>query len=314
MAMTFADAYREVRLHAPAAPLALARAWVNAAYEDLCRGRSWGFLRAETTLRILASRAVDVGVTQDSTTVTSGGLFIATDAGRNLRIGIGPTYTIQEVTTDSVLVLDRAYTEDTDPDATATILDAFVTMPADFSSFRTIPDRYNQRRLGFWFTEDELLILDPDRRTSDTGPRALVAASPSPYMPTLGRVRYEYWPRPTAARTYPALYNRQAADLTETTLFSGVLADAKEALVAGALARAAAWPGTLDVKNPFFSADLIRLYKAEFETQKQRLALKDDTQYPEDLHQVHWEYWGLGDLAYNDRSLRATDVTAGALY
>ena len=314
MAQTFDDCWRTVRLYASTAPVFLVREWVHTAYKQLAKRRNWAFLRGRFTLSILASRSITTVVTQGSATVTSAGAFLSTDAGRQFRVGTGPIYTIQTVTDANTILLDSVYTEPDAAAATALIQDVYATMPADFGSFRIIADPYNQRRLAFWVTEDQLSILDPDRRTSDSGPRALVAASPSPYLPTLGRIQYEYWPRPTAARSYPAMYNKQADRLVDGESLTGVLGDAAEVLIAGALAQAAAWPGTTDLKNPYFNLPLAQAKAKEFEFELQQLSLKDDAQYPDDLASVHWERWPLADLAYNDHALRASDATVEALW
>lgn len=311
---TFTDAWRQVRLYVPVAPHFLVQAWVQDAWKTLARTRPWSFLRGELVLTINAARTVaSVTVTQGSATVTSVGLFLAADAGRQFRVGTFPTYTIQTFTDASTIVLDRVYGEDTATGA-ASIYDGYAVMPADFGSFRLIADPYNQRRLAFWITEDQLNLLDPTRQASDSGPRLLAAYTPSTYTPTLGRIRYEYWPRPTTARSYPAIYNRQADNWTEGEAFSGVLADGKDVLLKGALAQAAQWPGSGDVKNPYFSLELSDRLQKEFLFRSQQLALRDDDQYGDDLQRVHWEHWALADLAYNDQALRATDATISELY
>ena len=97
-------------------------------------------------------------------------------------------------------------------------------------------------------------------------------------------------------------------------ILTGVLADAGQVLIDGALAQAARWPGTPDLKNPYFNLDLARSHDASFREGVQKLALKDDNQYPDDLQQVHWEQWPHADLAYNDQSLRASDATVADLF
>lgn len=317
MAQTFSEAYRLVRLHASAAPVFLCREWVQEAWKSLCRRRGWSFLRAETVLRVAAARSVPVTVIQDSATVTSAAAFIAADAGRQFRIPLGPTYTIQTVVDPSTITLDRVYSEPNAVAASATILDAYATMPADFGTFRVIPDRYTRRAIAHWVTEDFLTQLDPDRSMSDSQPRALVAATPSTYTPTLGQIRYEWWPRPTAERSYPAYYTKQAQNLSETASYSGVLADGVDVIIAGALSMAAEWPGTADMKNPYFNPDLARAKKAEFEMGVQRLALADDAQYPDDLFQGNFATWTVNDLfalAGGDNALRSSDATVAAFY
>jgi|SRR3990172_3096981 len=312
---TYGEAWRTVRLYAPAAPTMLCREWVNVAYQQLTRSRSWAFLRSELRLTIAAARSLaSVGVTLGSTTVTSAGLFLAADAGRQFAVGSFPVYTIQTVTDVNTLRLDRAYGETTAPAAAAKVFDGYATMPVDFGSFRLIADPYNQRRLAYWIHEDQLNILDPNRTSSDTGPRLLAARAFSTYTPTLGRVQYEYWPQPSSARSYPALYNRQVPKLVDGDALLGVLADAGPVLVVGALAQAARWPGTPDLKNPYFNVELARAHDATFREDVQKLSLRDDSQYPDDLQMVHWEHWPLADLAYNDQSLRSSDATVADLF
>jgi hypothetical protein len=312
---TYGDLWRTVRLYVPGAPTFLCREWVNVAYKALARSRSWGFLRGELRLTIQASRSLaSVSVINGSATVTSIGLFGAADGGRQFAVGTFPVYTIQTVVDANTIVLDRAYGEPTSGMAVAKIFDAYATMPADFGSFRVIADPYNERRLAFWIHEDQLNLLDPIRRTSDTGPRLLAARAPSTYIPTLGRMQYEYWPQPTQARSYPALYNIQADNLVDGDTLTGVLGDGGQVLIDGALAQAARWPGTTDLPNPYFNIQLASVYDAHFREGIQKLSLKDDAIYPDDLQQVHWERWPLGDLAYNDQSLRASDASVADLY
>jgi hypothetical protein len=314
MADTYGDVWRRVRLHVPAAPTFLVREWVQTAWKQLARARHWGFLYGELRLTIAAARSLAaVVVTNGSTAITSAGLFLPADAGRQFRVAPFPAYTIQSVTNANAAVLDVAYGEDT-ASAAVSIFDGYATMPVDFESFRLIADPYNQRRLAFWISADQLNILDPTRQASDAGPRLLAQRPPSTYSLTLGRVQYEYWPRPTVARSYPAFYNKQGARVDDTTIFSGVLADGADVLMDGALALAAEWPGTADKPNPYFNPGLARTKKAAFLDGVQHLSLRDDDQHPDDLATVHWERWPLADLAYNDQSLRATDATVADLY
>lgn len=314
MADTYGDAWRRVRLYVPAAPTFLAREWVNVSWKRLAKLRHWTFLRGETRLTTQAARTLTVGVTTGSISVTSAGLFVAGDAGRQFRGAAFPIYTIQAVVNANTITLDQAYGEASNVGLTATIFDGFATLPADFESFRLVADPYTQRRLAYWITEDQINLLDPAWSASD-GARALVArGGGSTYGPTLGAVQYTYWPRVSAARSYPAIYNKQAARVDDTTIFRGVLADGVEVLIAGALAEAALWPGTPDQPNPYFNAGTAAAQKAAFLDGVQHLSLRDDDQAPDDLATVHWEHWPLADLAFNDVSLRASDATVSDLY
>lgn len=302
-----------MRLYAPAAPTFLVRAWVTKVYKDLARTRHWNFLRGDLRLTINPARSFAATATTGSTTVTSAALFVAADVGRQIQWQTFPIYTIVAFVSASQVTIDIAYGETT-TSGVATILDAYTTMPANFESFRIIADPYNERRLAFWITPDQLNILDPNRQASDTGPRCLSEISPSPVPATLGQMRYEYWPRPTAARSYPAYYNIQASSLTDASVFTGVLQDGGDVLIEGVLAQAAMWPGTPDRPNGFFNAAVAKAHAADYGLQLQRMSLRDDEQHPDDLATVHWERWPLADLAYNDQALRATDATVADLY
>jgi hypothetical protein len=316
MSQTFGDTWRTVRLYVPTAPTFLVREWVNVAWKRVAKARHWTFLRGETRLTIQALRVVSpVTVTQGSPTVISAGLFVAGDAGRQFRLGSMPMYTIQTFTDANTIQLDIPYGEDSSASAAASIFDGFATLPADFESFRLIVDPYRQRRLAFWITEDQINLMDPRWAMSDSGPRCLVArGGGSTYLPTVGAVQYSYWPRPTAAKSFPAIYNKQAARVNDTTIFHGVLADHVEVLIDGALAEAALWPGTRDVPNMYFNPALAGEKKRAFLDGVQHLSLRDDEQAPDDLATVHWEHWPLADLAFNDVSLRATDASISDLY
>lgn len=314
MADDFGYCWRTVRLYVPAAPAFLIREWVNTAWRQLGRSRHWTFLKGELRLTIQAARTLaSVGATTGSPSITSAGLFLPADAGRQIRWASFPVYTIASVTDANNAVLDIPYGEPSTTVA-AVIYDGYAVMPADFESFRIVADPYNQRRLAYWITEDQLNILDPTRQASDSGPRLLSAVPPSAYTASLGRARYEYWPRPTAARSYPAIYNKLAERLDDSTVFTGVLSEGAEVLVNGALAQAALWPGTTDKPNAYFNASVAQVKRAEFLDGIQHLSLRDDDQSPDDLATVHWERWPLADLAYNDQALRATDATVADLY
>lgn len=311
MSQTFGDAWRRVKLHAPAVPTFLAREFVNIAYKRLAKARHWTFLQGELRLTIQAARAIPVcTVTNGSPTVTSAGLFLAGDAGRQFRVGTLPIYTVQTFTDVNTLQLDIPYGEPSSAIAAASIFDGYATMPADFESFRLIADPYTQRRLAYWITPDQINVLDPTWSNGDTGPRCLVArGGGSTYAATLGAVQYRYWPRPTAARSYPALYNKQAASLNDTSILHGVLGDQIEVVVDGALAEAALWPGTKDLPNTYFNPAVAAAKKLAFLDGIQHLSLRDDEQAPDDLATVHWEHWPLADLAFDDHGLRSSDAT-----
>jgi len=311
---TYADVWRIVKLHCPAAPTFLVREWVNDAWKTLTRMRpTANFLRTSAAITIQAARTVTATYTINSPTVTSVGEFVAGDVGRQFRVSTFPWYTIIAFTDANTVTLDRNYGEDSGS-STASIYDGVFVVPVDFGQFDIIADPYNQRRLAFWISQDQINLLDPTRQSGDTGPRLLATAAPSQVPATLGRMTYEYWPRPTAARSYPYYYFKQAQNLAETFAFSGALAEAGNVLQTGALAQAANWPGTGDKPNPYFNAGLAARLKKEFEDGVQLVSLRDDDMQGSDYLRVNWDRWPLADLAYNDESLRSTDATIADLY
>lgn len=312
MAQTFENLWRQARNLFPGVPPLVVREWAQDAYVDACDYWPWGFLRAEAFLTVLASRSVTVGVTQGSATVTSVGGFVASDEGRQFRIGTYPVYTIRTFTDVNTIVLDRAYQADDDADATATVLNAYAVMPADFGRFLVIWNPYEQREINFDRNQDQLTLADPARTISDTGPRFLVAHSPSGEASTLGQVRYEYHPYPTAARQYPYLYLRTPERLADTALLPGLFLSHTNVLKKGIEVKAASWPGTQQQPNPYFNAGLrADLYK-EWQLAMQKVALADDAQYPQQYMQVDWSRRESGGLTQSTTTLRATDATLEA--
>lgn len=343
-AETFGDVWRMVKLHVPNASVFLARDWANTAWKELCGKRPWSFLRGDLQIQILAQRGVTCNLTVGSNIVTSAAGFVTTDESRQFVTGFStgagnpgstghtlnyPTYTIQQYNSANQITLDQPYGVDLAGDGPGTVLTGvsctigsfLFTAPSDFGNFIIIGDPYYQRRIAFWIDQDQLNILDPTRQASDTGPRLLASYTPSTYVgtglqpSTLGNIRYEYWPRPTANRTYPAMYQKQPLTLADSFVFTGVLFNrAVDTLKWGALAQAARWPGAPDAPNPYYNLNAARMLSTDFDAAVQRVALADDNHYSNDLTHVHWERWPLADLAYNDKSLRATDATIADLY
>ena len=307
---TFEDVWRRALLRMPGAPALLVRDWAQTAITQAAEARGWGHLRTELTLTTLASRSLTVGVTQNSTTITSAAGFVASDAGRQFKTSAAtiPIYTIASVTNASAAVLDQAYTGTTDAAVTATILDQYYTCPADFGRWLIILDPTYQRVIPFWHSQDELAVTDPARRTSDTGARFLVAQGYSTATATLGRVRYEWWPGVTSAKQYPSIYYKKQPELADTDSLPGVWSNRRDLFVLGTQREAALWPGTPDKRNPYFSLPLAAKLEADWQTQLQKASLDDDNQYPEDLLLVHWSR-RYGGIAPTSQLLRQTDAT-----
>lgn len=313
MASTFEQAWRKVLLYAPEVPPHLAREFVQQAYARLCEVRPWAHLRVETHLQTLASRSLSVTFTNGSTAITSAGGFVATDVGRQLTVDSLPVYTIATVTSANAADLLETY-KGTSGAATATIASRYLTCPADFGRFLTIVDPANQRQIPFWITEEALNAQDPHRTSSGDPARLLVAKGLSRVPSLLDRVLYEWWPYPTAARTYPALYLKRPQTLADTDAFAGVLGQRGDVLITGALAECARWPGTAQRPNAYFNLNTHRLLAEQFKSEVLSLALRDDDLYPMDLPVLPWHEYQTGQLAYDTNLLRASDATLASYY
>jgi hypothetical protein len=145
----------------------------------------------------------------------------------------------------------------------------YLICPPDFGSFKVVVDPGRQVRLCTTHSLDDLAARDPLTR---------------------GQARYRYYPSGSPS-TLSAIYHRQGDRLDDTDIFTGVLADGGEVLIAGALAHAAGWPGTPDKPNPYFNATLAESKTREFALGVQMLSLRDDEQYPDDL----WDSWPEAD-------------------
>jgi hypothetical protein len=310
---TFGDTWRRVRLAAPGVPFGLVRNWTQDAYNALAARRPWSFTRVEYQIPTLAARSISVTFTQGSLNITSAALFVASDAGRQIRVGTFPLYTISVVTDASTATLDTIFSG-VDGAQTAQILSAYVTMPADFGAFELITDPYNQRLISWWHTQEELGRLDPTRTSSDANPRALVSRGLSIRPATLGQVVYEWWPHPTVAKAFPCFYRQDAQDLADARVLTGVLGKRSDILETGALAECARWPGTAEQRNPYFNLQLAKTLKDDFERDCAHLELRDDDQDQQTWVAAPYQRWGVWDL-YGDTSiLRATDADISDYY
>jgi hypothetical protein len=299
MAETFENVYRQVMLHAPLASPFLCRTWVQNAYNRLCDYDNWSWLRGESEFILNVSKSGTVSVTRSSATITgvTAGLFVAGDAGRQFRIGNGPPYSILSVDAGAnTCVLDRVYGDTTSATATATILDAYVTCPEDFSRFIAVLDPANSWRLYTNVTEKEINKFDPGRTSTGT-PYCLASRRISTVTATLDRPQYELWPYCTTARRYPYYYIQRPATLTDTDDFTGPLRQRTDILLLSALAEAAEWPGpAADKKNPYFNLNLAAAKRMQFERELLTLSKADQELYMTWWDTADWNSWDFAPL------------------
>lgn len=305
---TFGSCWREVRLHVPDAPFGLVRSWTQSAYEALCERRPWVWTRKQGQLQVPASRSITCVVTLNSLTVTSAGLFLSTDVGLQFRVGSGAYYTIMAFASTSSVTVDQPYTGTTGS-TTATLSGTYQILPADFGAFILVADPSIQRQVAWWYTQDDLGLVDPSRTIQTSVPRALISTTPSPVPATLGQPRSEWWPSPSTARVYPYFYRQAPQALADTDLLQGVLATRNGVLVTGALMECALWPGTSERKNPYFSNVTYRQFKDKFEQECAHLELRDDDQSQQSWQALPYHHWAAWSLGGDTHYLRESDAS-----
>lgn len=311
---TFGDLWRLIALHVPLAPPSLIQSWCQTSYDDLIGRRHWAWLRQDALITTLASRSVSVTFTQGLTAISSAALFVATDAGRQIRAGNNtPIYTIDLVVDPSNATLTGIYGEASGA-KTASIQDIYLPMPANFRSIHTVTDMTIQRPIAWWISTDRLNLFDPGRIASDTRFRVLAAAHLSQATATLGRYTYEAWPYPTAAGSYILQYFKRTDSLGDDTEFQGALATWTSVLQKGALAEAAKWPGTPTQKNPYFNLSLAKTLEDEYNFALKQIDLMDDDAYLMDLQQVDLSKYGLAALSADTTLMRQSDATLADYY
>lgn len=290
MADTFGQAWRAVRAHVPMAPAMLCQQWVRDSYQEICDRAGLSWLRSESAFSTSAQKtAGTVAITRGATAVVGTGTsFAASDVDRQFRAGTNsPVYTVASFTDATHITLDRVYTGTTVTAATYSILDAYVTAPADFAKFITVIDPANGYALRHWTTEDELNRWDPQRSASGTA-WALASRRYATTTALTGRIQYELWPYQTSAAEYPFYYFRQVETLADTTNFLGLLAGRGNIVVTGALAKAAEWPGVEGRRNPYFNLALAQNKRTEFQSEVDRLEVRDQEIYQTWLETVSW--------------------------
>ena len=281
MPETFGDVVRAVRQHVTLAPPLLCRQWVKEAWQELMRSRiEWSFLRAESEFLINVSKGGTCNVTRGSASVSGGTLvYASSDVNRQFRTGSGtPIYTIVAASATSY-TLDRVFGGST-ATPTATVFDAYVTAPSDWASYIAVLDVSNGWQLNIWMTADEVNYVDPQRSYTGTpwavaGRRYVTAGSPS----LVGRVQHELYPYQLAEKNYPFYYFKRFPELTEDLLLPGPVQDRSDVLIHLALSRAAAWPGTADIKNPYYNSGLAAAEYSKFKEAAARLEVIDEEIY-----------------------------------
>jgi hypothetical protein len=206
-----------------------------------------------------------VAVTNGSATATLATGSFAGLANLQLKVGEYPIYyTIVSVsgTGDEIATLDRTYEGSTDAAATYNVAAYYVEFPSDFVTLDDIRDVENNWRLRRQYQNQTYIDRIDPTRTSTGNPIMYVAAQPR-ISAGVAYPRLEFWPRISAGTHLAYRYQTSSELAAGTDRPIPILKP--EALVYGALAELALWPGSSDRPNPFFSPETHTAYTKMFE-------------------------------------------------
>lgn len=262
---TFEELYKGLKVYAPDTPLPLCKQYINEAYSEALSGNRWSGLREDDEF-VINTPYEDgtITVTQGSATVTgSSTAFTSAMAGRQLIVeSSAPFYDISSVESGTSLTLTRPYSGSDDSGASYSIENVYLDCPSDFLKFIIAVDIENDWKLHLHFLQEQIDVWDADRSSTGT-PWLLVPTSTR--TASSGEVRrYELWPRASAAKTIPFRYYKKPSLLSSTS-DTTIFPIRGDIVREGALAKLALWPGTKENPNPYYSIDLHRVHKKNYE-------------------------------------------------
>ncbi len=263
---TFGQIWNRVLLYAPGTPVPLVQQFVKNAYQRAMDMHYWSELVKESQYTVKAEYSTGtVALTKGSATATiTTGAWTGLE-NRTVRFSDLPdTYTITAVsgTSDEIATLDRVYAGETSLAATFLVADFYIEFPSDLNTLDDIRDYDNNWRLRRQFHQQPYLdVIDAER--SQTGDPVLYVAAPPRISAGVSYPRYEFWPRPSAGTQLVYRYYATSSLSANTSYIITMLKP--EAVVYGALAELALWPGTAEQPNAFFSIDIHKQYVKLFE-------------------------------------------------
>jgi hypothetical protein len=284
---TYQTVWSRVLLRCPSAGSLLARDWVKDAFRRVAERRRWSWLiKRGQFLAPAVHSAGTATVVNNNATVTGVGATAWTAAmvGRQFKVSANPIYTIDSVNVGAqTLVLDDTWGGASAASIAYEIYQCYFTPPTDFHALVSVYDPKLNWQLYLNYTQREINTWDSQRANRG---QAWVVAAFDYRIPTGGTIplpRFELWPHQTAQYVYALLYEARPTDLQDSgaTLPFYVRGDA---LLEGALAMAARWPGPdADHKNPYFNIQLASMHDARFEQMVMELEKQDDNTYEDDV-------------------------------
>ena len=283
MANTFNKIWRAMSLYNTDIPPRLIQDWTNEAWTKVYDSKLWSWAVEEDQFTtILAVPTCDITVTNGSTTVTATVLtpFLDPDhVGLQLKID-GNVFTIDSVTSPTVVELDRAWPLETGTQS-GNVQTVYVAAPTDFYGFVSVIDVQAGTRI--WTNIDMKHIDRADPKRNASGNPTVLAdrkwkTSPSSAttVPT-----YELWPNPSVLRAYRFLYWKVPADFSRVFALPHTISD--RLIKNYVRAQMATWPGTTERPNRMQSRVQAAEFMKEFRDDLQDSMIKDDEIYDTDL-------------------------------
>lgn len=263
---TFSNLWNRLLLYAPGLPVPLAQEFVRIAYRRALDMHYWSelYTDGEQTLPTTYSTGT-VSCTKGSAAVTgTDTAWTAAMIGRQISFENNPPayYTITAVGSGTALTLDRAYEGETDSSQTYIIAQYYVEFPSDLAALDGIRD-YSQNwvLLPQHFQQTQIDHLDSNR--SDEGSPEFYVAAPPRVLNGVSYPRYEFYPKIPAGTK---LVYRYIKDSELTSNSSRIITMLKpEAVIYGAIAQLAVFPGYPERPNPYFSTEIHKSYTKLFE-------------------------------------------------
>lgn len=274
---TFGQLWKRLLLDCPDLPVPLAQEYVNTAYSRVLTAIDWSGLKGygEFFLPAQYNTGTATATLASATVVGSGTTWTSSMIGRQFYMnGRGPFYTILAVPDATTLTLDRVWGEATQT-GTYTVQLIYVVCPEDFLKFTSIVDLTNRWQLWRDVPQEWLDRVDAARTYQGSPSWVFAFATPSQVTATLGRMRYEVWPRGAGDKTYPFTYIKKLPLLSadSDTLLYPIRSDL---VLEGARAELCLWAGTSKIQNPWHDAGMHKIHEQRFIARLEMLLNEDE--------------------------------------
>ena len=298
MADDFDGIARKLLLRVPKLGPFIARDLVKKSFQDIkdIFSWSWRFKRGQLTVPNAYTTGT-AAVTYGSPTVTiTTGVVSADHVGRQFRTGTAsPILTITDMDAGAnTYTLSDNWTDVTATGVAYKVYQAYLTMPSDFQSFRSIVDPEH-----YWPIQTDNVNLtmidkrDPQRAVIGSPPRVLVQ-----YDYYNGLARYELWPHQTSQAYYLMAYVSTYGEAFDTGIVvPSTLGD--DVILERALMYAAKWAGpNYQDRNPYFGENTAQFHQRNFD-RRIGILIKEDTE------RMQESIWYQDDQGANSRNMNA---------